>query len=127
MFIKKALFAIVPVCMIATVGVADDDLFNELSTVSVDSISDADIAIEESFADIDVDALLDGTTADNDDAVEACFRRFGYRSYRHYGHYGYGYRYGCGYRTFRSCYTPSYYCYRPVYSYCPSYSYWGCY
>ena len=122
MFIKKALFAIVPVCMIATVGVADDDLFNELSTVSVDSISDADIAIEESIADVDVDALLEGTTADSDDAVEACFRRFGYRSYRYCG-----YGYGCGYRTFYNYYTPSYYCYRPVYSYCPSYSYWGCY
>ena len=65
---------------------------------------------------------------ESEDAIEACFRRFGYR----YGGWGYGYRCYRPYYSYRVCH-PTYYCYRPVYHYScypvVTYyrSYWGCY
>lgn len=131
--LKKMLFALVPMMLIAVSVRAEDNL---LAGVSVNDIQDAAIAIEEPGMNADVDGLLaDADAASGDDeAVEACFRSFGYRSYGHgcgYGYGGYGYSYG--YNCYRPCYSPcysSYYVYRPVsyYTYCaPVYtSYWGC-
>lgn len=122
--LKKMLFAVVPMLLLATVAHADDDL---LAGLDANSIQDADITIESASLDVDFESVADNT--DSEDAVEACFRRFGYR--------GWGYRsYSC-YRPYYSCYRPyynvcyqTYYCYRPVfYQACyPVYrSYWGCY
>ena len=123
--LKKLLFAIAPLAlMVATVSADDNELSFDLT-----SISDASIEIEDVGLDnLDVDQL--GAQAEgegNEAAIEACFRRFGYR-------YG-----GCGYtRWYRPCYSygynycsyPSFYCYRPIYRYAvaPIYNhYWGCY
>lgn len=121
--LRKMLFAIVPMVLAISSVHADETLDLNLS-----DISDAAIEIEEpSLDNLDVDALADKASGESEDAIEACFRRFGYR---HYG-YGYGYRCYRPYYSYRVCY-PTYYCYRPVYHY--SYPvvryhnvYWGCY
>ena len=125
--LRKILFAMVPMALVASFACADDD-FGDLNLAD---IHDAAIEIDVAGLDgLDVDELsANAGGEESEDAVEACFRRFGYRSYG----YGYGYRYGGCYRSYysyRHCY-PSYYCYRPVYHYVRpvvSYvSYWGCY
>lgn len=121
--LKRVLFAMVPMALMATSVFADDDLMN----LSRDKISDAKIEIElAGMGDLDVDELgAEAGSESNDEAIEACFRRFRYG-------------YGCGYRNwhYRPCYYtysysychPVYYSYRPVYRYVPRYvNYWGCY
>ncbi|PQO44233.1 hypothetical protein [Blastopirellula marina] len=121
--LKKVLFAIVPVFLF-TVALRADDALN----LNLNDIQDADVSIVEEGLDLDVDQLAaDAGSESEDQAIEACFRRFGYRSY---GYRSYGYR-SCGYGYGYSCYRP-YYCYRPVYyapvCYTPCYTnYWGCY
>ncbi|EAQ79190.1 hypothetical protein [Blastopirellula marina] len=127
--LKKVLFAIVPVFLFTVALRADDTLGLNLS-----NIQDADVSIVDESFDIDVDQLASNAGAESEDeAVEACFRSFGYRSYgyRNYGGYGGGYG-GHGYGYGYNCYRPYYSCYRPVYyapvCYTPCYtSYWGCY
>jgi len=128
--LKKIIFAVVPMMFLATITVAEDNL---LSGLDVTSIQDADISIEEASSDLDFDALSgEAEEGEGDEAIEACFRRFGYRSfgYRGYGgfgHRGFGYG-GFGYSCYRPCYT-SYYSYAPVYhhAYYPVVrNYWGC-
>lgn len=122
---KTALPALAAMLLVVSSAKADDSLEFDL-----DSISDADISIMEVDFDIDVDALEadtdDGLMAGEGDELEeaigACFRRFGfgYRGYRHFGGfrgYRYGGFYGCYRPLYRSCYRPIYRCYR---------SYWGC-
>lgn len=125
--LKNVMLALVPLTMLASSVKADDDL-----TIDVASIADAEVSVVEAELDIDVDLLTDDAgTEDGEDAIEACFRRFGY------GYRGYrGYRGFCGYRNY-GCYN---HC-RPLYSYrticyappvyrcvvAPIYSYyWGC-
>jgi hypothetical protein len=119
--LKKVLFAVAPLCLIAVGSFANasDDLFSEVASLNADSISSADVAIEDISLDLDVDALA-ADTENGEDAIEACFRNF-------YGSY-YGGYHGC-YNYYRPCYS-YYYCYRPVYTYCYTpvyYHYWGCY
>ncbi len=126
--LRKILFAIVPMVLaISTVNA--DEAFD----LNLSSITDAAVEIEEpGLNDVDVDALADKADGKGaDEAIEASFRRFGYR------HRGYGYGYGYGYRSYRPFYSyrysyPTHYSYRPVHYY--SYpvvtyysSYWGCY
>jgi len=111
--LKKLILAAVPMMFVATIAVAEDDL---LADLDVNSIQDAEISIEQAGFDVDFDELADNA-GEEDEAIEACFRRFGY--------------YGYGYRCYRPCYYRTYYysCYRPVYyhSYYPVYRhYWGC-
>ena len=120
--LKNLLLAIAPLALIVSTVSAEDDLFN----LSAASISDAKIEIEEpGLGEVDVDGLAAEAGDSQDEAVEACFRRFGY------GNRGYGY--GYGYSYYQPCYTytyytyPTLYCYRPVYYYTPVYHYWGCY
>ena len=124
--LKNVMLALVPLTMLATTVMADDEL-----NIDVASIADADVSIVEADLDIDVDQLTaDAGTEDNDDAVEACFRRFGYRGgYRGYSGYRGYQNYGCysycrplySYRTI--CYAPPVYrcVVAPIYTY-----YWGC-
>jgi hypothetical protein len=119
------LFAIVPMVLAISTVNADESFDIDLT-----NISDAAVEIEEpNLGDLDVDALASDAGEASEDAVEACFRRFGYRRYG----WGYGYGYGC-YRpcySYRICY-PTYYCHRPVYHYAYPvvnrfHGYWGCY
>jgi hypothetical protein len=129
---KTILMAMVPLCLAASSAMAQDDLLSELASGATDSISSASIEIETGGPDsLDIAGLTQdaGTDAkpgsEADEAIEACFRRFGYRGWGHgYGCYNYGYN-SCWYNP---CYY-SYYCYRPVYYSCHPvcYSYWGCY
>ena len=122
--LKKMILAAVPMMLLATIAVAED---NFLADLDVASIQDADIAIEEAGFDVDFDSLSENAGGD-DEAIEACFRSFGYHGWghRYYGGcYNYGYNYGYNYcyrPVYYSCYTPVYYhtCY-PVYR-----NYWGC-
>lgn len=124
---RKLMFAMVPMALAVSFASADDNL----PDLNLADINDAAIEIDTaSLGNLDVDGLAaDAGTESSEDAVEACFRRFGYR------HCGYGYGYGYGYSCYRPYYSygycyPSYYCYRPVYYTYPvvSYmSYWGCY
>lgn len=133
--LKRILFAMLPMAMAATFVQADDNVFN----IDVASITDADVNIVEMDLDIDVDQLAaDAGSENSEDAVEACFRRVGYRC----GGWGRGYGYG-GWNSFYrpcynswSCYRPchsfrNYYCVQPHYHSCyvasPCYTpYWGC-
>jgi hypothetical protein len=125
---KRMILALVPLALLATTVRADDDLFN----MNAASISDASIEIEEaSLDDLDVDQLAaDADGEGSEDAIEACFRRFGYGYGRGFG-YGYGYGYGHCYRPVYRYHYPSYYCYRPVYRCVYPVTvyrhYWGCY
>ena len=118
--LKKLILAAVPMMFVAVVAVAEDDF---LADLDITSIQDADISIEEAGFDVDFDSLSENAGGD-DEAIEACFRRFGYRSWG-YNYYRPCYNYGYNY-----CYRPVYYsCYRPVYyhTYYPVYrNYWGC-
>ena len=117
--LKNVMLALLPLTMLASSVKADDDL-----NIDVASIADADVSIVDADLDIDVDQLTaDAGTEDGDDAIEACFRRFGYRGYRGYHNYGcYNYcRPLYSYRTI--CYAPPVYrcVVTPIYHY-----YWGC-
>lgn len=121
---KKMILALLPLTLM-TVSAKADDL-----TLDLENINDAGIELIEMDLDIDVDALAAEAGDEQEDAIEACFRRFGYR----HGGWG-GYRHYRGY--FNHCYTH----YRPMYSYhtirhcAPVYTqicrpvyryYWGC-
>ena len=122
--LKKFVLALMPLTLVASANADELDL-------DLSSIQDADISIVDGDMDIDVDGLsADAGEEAGEDAIEACFRRFGYR----YGGWG-------GYRHWGGCYNRCIsYC-RPLYSYrtityCPPvyrtvltpvYSYyWGC-
>lgn len=133
--LKRILFAVAPMVLVATSVMADDSLLSAVAKMDLNQ-SDAiasNVADSDQLGKADVDALLgEGEAPNGEEAIAACFRRIGY---------GYGYRsYGCySYNSWYSpCYSPcytTYYsypaisCYRPV-SYCyytPVYSsYWGC-
>jgi hypothetical protein len=127
---KKILLALAPLALLATSAMASDDVLDQVADLNVASISDAQISIDDPAAGLDIDGLSEQAgTEKSEEAIEACFRRFGYG-----GGYG-GY---CNYNWY-GCYSPCYsysYCYyqpfvtyRPVYhtTYCyPTFSYWGC-
>ncbi len=129
--LKTLLFAVVPVLMISSATFAADDFLSEVADLDVSSIVDADNMIEDaSLAGLDIDELASNASTKSEDAIEACFRSFGYGGgcgYRNYGcNYGYS-NYGC----YNSCYNynycqPSYYCYRPCYTYCQPITYTYC-
>jgi hypothetical protein len=139
---KSLMLALAPMILLAaSVRGADDGRNDQVSGLNIDNIVDAEIAIEEfDFDDVDVDSLAASAGADNEEAIEACFRRIGY-GHSYGGGWGYGssygscyypsYSYGCHWQTpcyteyrplytYRTCYTT--YQYTPVYT-----SYWGCY
>ena len=133
--LKTILFAVTPLLLF--VGTAQaNDVLDDIAGIDLASISDAVAEIEEFDLDgLDMDQLAENA-GEETDAIEACFRRFGYRSYGH----SYGYR-SC-YRTYNHCYShynnycqtsyySPYYCSRPVtyaYRHCAPIitSYWGC-
>ena len=120
--LKKLVLALMPLTLVASANAQDLDL---------DAIVDADIEIVEDSLDIDVDGLTaDAGEEVEGNALEACFRRIGYRrggwgGYRHWGGcYNHCYNY-CrplySYKTITYC-PPVYRCIAtPIYSY-----YWGC-
>ncbi|MCH2211614.1 MAG: hypothetical protein MK110_09945 [Fuerstiella sp.] len=120
--LKNILLALVPLALMATTSVkADEDL-----SVDIASITDANVEIVTEDPDIDVDALSANTGKESEDAIEACFRRFGY-NYRNWGH---GFRYRC-FNYCRPLYSYHSMCWpRPIYR-CvltPIYHhYWGCF
>ena len=122
---KRVTLVIVSMLVLTSATMADDDLLNELANSKGTNIADASIEVEDFNLDVDVDALAENAGSD-EDAVEACFRRFGYRRW---GCYGYSYGYRC-FRPVYNCYTVyrPYFC-RPIYHhyYRPFVSYWGCY
>lgn len=121
---KKVTLVLVSLVVMASTATAGDDLFNELASSNGVNITDAAVEIDEVGLDLDVDELAKDADGEEDDAIEACFRRFGYRSWGN----GCGYGYRSCYRTYRNYYN-NYSCYcRPIYNYCaPVVSYWGCY
>ena len=148
--LKTVLFAVVAMTMLTfTAGVkAEDDLLSDVANLKASSISDADNTIQDdALAGVDVEGLASKAGSEKSgEAIEACFRRFGwgggcYNNYSYgYGCYNYGYNYGC----YNYCYSPCYsynYCYRPcyqtyiayqpvcyqTYSYCQPLYTWGCY
>lgn len=133
--LKKFMFAMIPMVMLAGSAVGDDDLLSKIGSIDVDSIGNASAEVQEfDLGDVDVDGLLDNENEESDEAIAACFRRIGYGYGRSFGrsHYRYSYnwhrpRYTNHYSY--SCYRPLY-CYQPVHysTYTPVYtSYWGCY
>lgn len=130
MFKKILLLAVAPLALLATSAMASDDVLDEVAKLDVASISDAQISIDDPAAALDIDNLSAQAGGEkSDQAIEACFRRFGYGGYG--GHCGYNW-YGCysPCYSYNYCYYQPYVTYRPVYytSYCyPTFSYWGCY
>jgi len=116
---KKVFVVLASLFVLTSTVMADDDLLSELASNKGANIVDSQVEVEEIGLDLDVDQLAENAEGE-EDAVEACFRRFGYRSF------GWGYRYA---RPYYSCYSRCYnHFYTPVYNYCrPAISYWGCY
>jgi hypothetical protein len=103
--LKKIALALMPLALVATSSAkADDGL-----SVDVASISDANVEIVTNDVDIDVDALSANAGEESEDAIAACFRRFGYNR-RSWGRSYHNSRYS---QCYNSCYN---YC-RPLYSY----------
>jgi len=101
--LKKFVLAFMPLTLLASANA--DDL-----SIDVASIADAEVEIVENDFDVDVDALAaDAGEESEEQAVEACFRRFGYN----YRSWGCGYRNSCYSGYYNNCYS---YC-RPLYSY----------
>ena len=134
--LKTVLFAAVAMTLLTfTTSVrAEDDLLSEVGNLKASSISDADNTIEEdALAGVDVDGLASKAGSEKSgEAIEACFRRFGWGG-GCYNNYNYGcYNYNYCYRPYFNCYSSYYSCYRPVchvrYVSYPVYThYWGCY
>lgn len=128
--LKRILFAIVPLTMLAA-GVRADD--TDL-TIDQASITDAAAEITEASVEVDVDQLASdaGTAGKAADAIEACFRSCGY--YGGYSNWNCGYsNWNCGYTSYcyQPCYSTFYYT-RPVYHCAYAVApicqyYWGCY
>lgn len=118
---KTVTLVLVSLVVMASTATAGDDLMSELASSNGVNITDAAVEIDEVGFDFDVDELAKDADGEESDAIEACFRRFGYRSWGH----GYGYGYRSCYRSYYNCYS----CYsRPIYNYCaPVVRYWGCY
>jgi hypothetical protein len=119
---KKFSLAVVALVLMAGSVMAEDSI----DSLDIASISDANNAVVEANFDVDVDNLTQSTS---DEAVEACFRRWGGYCGYNYGCYNYCYNY-CYTPCYSYCYTPVYYCYRPVvyHTYCyQPLTYWGCY
>jgi len=122
---KKITLIVISTLVLASTATASDDLFEELvsNRANVENFADAPVEIDDMHMDIDVDNLSENADGEDTDAVEACFRRFGYRSW---GHRGYGYSncyrsYGYNYSYYRPLYCA------PVYHrYCAPTFYWGC-
>lgn len=122
---KRIFLAMLPLTMIAVSANADDEL-----SIDLDNITDAEVTLIDDVMDIDVDALSAEAGEESDaEAIEACFRRIGYRrcgwgGYRSWGRcYNHCYNY-C--RPYFNCHSvrycaPVYRCVTPVYNY-----YWGC-
>ena len=129
--LKKFMFAMVPMIMLAGSAVGEDDLLAKVANMDADAIGNASAEVQEfDLGDVDVDGLLDEGDGEEEDAIAACFRRIRYG-------YGFGHRhysYNWHRPVYTSHYTYSYYrplyCYQPVrYTYyTPIYTnYWGCY
>jgi hypothetical protein len=122
---KTFSLAVVALVLFAGGAMANDGL--DIASLDLGSIQDVDNAVVEANLDVDFDKL---SQTGNEEAVEACFRRFGGWGgcgYSNYGCYNYGYGYNY-------CYQPCYYTYQPVFYYrpvcytpCYTLSYWGCY
>ena len=118
--LKKMIFGVLPMTLFAVSANAANDFSVDAST-----IQDADAGIVETSLDLDFDSLNDQVESAEDggeEALEACFRRFGYRRY------GWGFHH-CYRPYYRTCFTyraypcvPMYRCVTPIYRY-----YWGCY
>jgi hypothetical protein len=123
--LKKFSLAVLAVVLMIGSAMADDSI----DSLDIASISDADNAVVEANLDVNVDDLAN--KVGDDEAVEACFRRFGGYCGYNYGCYNYCYNYNYCYQPYcySYCYQPTFYCYRPVVyqSYCYPLSYWGCY
>ncbi len=118
--LKNVMLAIVPLLLMVTTASADDDLLSSVGNLDVAAISDASIDIDEGLGDFDVESLAQQAGGDETDAIEACFRRFGYGFGGYgYGFGGHGFGYGFGHWNY----------YRPYFAYCyPVFNYyWGCY
>ena len=116
---KNVSLVLVSLVVCASSALADDDLLNELAASKGANIVDSAVEVDDlDNLDFDVDQLAENANGE-EDAVEACFRRFGYRSW------GWGYRCYRPYRAYYGCYN---YYSRPIYNYCRPYvNYWGCF
>ncbi len=127
--LKKILFAVAPMVLVAGSVFADDTLLTSIAKLEAPTSAQASADPADAYGKADVDALLGDDEMGGEEAVAACFRRIGY--YRHgcYRRCYYGYR-GWNRPCYRTYYSyPAIQCYRPVYHrYCaPIYTgYWGC-
>lgn len=142
--LKRILFTVAPMVLVASSVTADDNLLAKIALLNGGDMQSTEASLDgpDEMGQNDVDALLgDDEDASSEDAIAACFRRVGYgynrhsyrQSYRSYGH-----NYSCYRPTYRHynycapvqrCYTPVQNCYTPVHyqTYTPCYtSYWGC-
>lgn len=125
--LKRILFAVAPLMLMAGTVFADDDLLSTIAKMDGDTTAAAHMEETDQLGQADVDALLGDGEESDEEAIAACFRRVGYR----WGYRGFYRSYSCYRPYYRSysynCY-PTYYhapvsysCYTPIYR-----SYWGC-
>lgn len=133
--LKKLILAAIPVLLAVGNAFAGDDVLSDVAGLKASAITDAAISIDTGLAALDVDALASNAGKEKStDAIEACFRSYGYNNCG----YNYNYYNSCYNSCYNNCYSycqptynycyQTYYAYRPVcYSVCyPVYSYWGC-
>lgn len=134
--LKRILFAVVPMVLVAGSVFAEDDLLTQLANENADSIAAVDADDDPEMGKADVDALLGDKEESEEEAIAACYRRMSYGSSYGYSSYSYpSYNYSTyHYPTYKyySYPTVTYHApvvYRPVHYtyYTPVYtSYWGC-
>ena len=122
--LKRILFAVAPLMLIAGTVVADDDLLSSIATLEGDTTAAAAVEDSDPLGQADVDALMGDGDESDEEAIAACFRRWGgYYGYRHFYRPFYRSYYRPFYHSYNYCY-PTYYTYShytPVYR-----AYWGC-
>ncbi len=83
--LKRILFAVAPLMLVACSVMADDSLLSKVASMDLNDtkIASAEVADVDDLGQTDVDALLGDDEESGEEAIAACFRRFGW---------GYGYR-----------------------------------
>lgn len=131
--LKSMTLAVAALALTIT-GAKANDLMDEIGSMDLAAINDSAADVEELDLDaLDLDELV-AEAGEETDAIEACFRRIGFRRGGWGGYRGWGYGrsfHRIGY-SYGHCFNRYYSC-RPIYNHCYSYcrpvitSYWGCF
>ena len=78
--LKRILFAVVPMALVAGSVFAEDDLLTQLANENSESVTAVDVDDDVELGKADVDALLGDKEESDEEAIAACYRRMSYGS-----------------------------------------------